>query len=259
MEIEKRPLLYRRVLVTRPAHQCEALCRLIEQAGGIPLRLPALAIAAPADPLQARRQLQQLEGCEIAVFISRNAVDKAIELLQPQALPVSVKCLAIGQATADALRDHGYAVALMPDRDFRSEGLLAMPELQNVRGKRIAIIRGAGGRELLAEVLRERGADIEYIEVYRAICPSEATGELRDLLAKRPPELVIATSTLILQNLLEMSGNYRNRLLPRPLVVLSARGRDFALAAGCARVYIAPRSDDAGIVAALEQAASEGL
>jgi uroporphyrinogen-III synthase len=247
------------VLVTRPAHQSEVLCRLIEQAGGIPLRLPALEITPPRDPALACRQLRQLDGCEMAIFISRNAVDKAIELLQPQALPASVKWLAIGQATADALRGHGYTVAMMPDQDFSSEGLLAMPELQNVRNKRITVIRGAGGRELLAEALRERGAHIEYVEVYQAISPPAATGELRDLLAKKPPELVIATSTLILQNLLEMSGNYRKRLLSRPLVVLSGRGRDFALTNGFNRVYIAARNDDAGIVAALELAAAEGL
>lgn len=290
MQTERQPLLHLRVLVTRPSHQSEALCRLIEQAGGIPVRLPALVIAAPEDPALARRQLQQLANCEMGIFVSRNAVDKTMELVQ-QALPPAVNWLAIGQATAAALKEHGYPVALMPDRDFSSEGLLALPELQNVAGKRIAIIRGTGGRELLAEVLRKRGADIVYVETYRSICPSDAIGDLRDILAQQSPEqviatgqekprtqgidiviatgqkksrlqgidIVIATSTLILQNLLEMSGNYRNRLMQRPLVVLSPRARDWALAAGFTRVYIAPQSDDAGIVTALIQAAGEGL
>jgi uroporphyrinogen-III synthase len=195
----------------------------------------------------------------MGVFISRNAVDKTIELLQPRPLPPAVPWLAIGRATADALEQNGYAVALMPDRDFSSEGLLALPELQHVAGRRIAIIRGAGGRELLAASLRARGADIEYLETYRRILPPAAAPELREILARQTPDLVIATSTLILDNLLEMSGDCRGLLLTRPLVVLSARTRVAALEAGFGRVHIAPRSDDAGIVAALMQAAAEGI
>lgn len=256
MQTKDQPLLHRRVLVTRPAHQSENLCELIARAGGIPVRLPALSIIPPADPARAQAQLRQLSGFDMGVFISRNAVDKSIELLHPDTLPHAVKWLAIGQATAAALEEQGYAVDLKPDGDSTSEDLLVLPGLHNVAGKRIAIIRGSGGREVLAEELRRRGAQVEYIETYRAICPLEATGELRDVLAKTPPDLVIATSTLIQQNLLEMSGNYRTRLLQRPLVVLSARARGTALAAGFTRVYIAPRSDDAGIVEALIQAAT---
>lgn len=274
MRTEGKTLSQRRVLVTRPAHQSANLCELIEQAGGIPLRLPVLAIIPPADPQRAQAQLRQLSGFDMGIFISRNAVDKSIELLHPDSLPPGVKWLAIGQATASALEERGYIVTLKPDGDSTSEDLLVLPGLQKVAGKRIAILRGEGGRELLAEVLRKRGAIVEYIETYRAVCPVEMTGELRDLLAKTPPDpavtgqqkvkaqgidLVIATSTLIQQNLLEMSGNYRNRLLQRPLVVLSARARHAALTAGFTRVYIAPRSDDAGIVEALIQAASQDV
>lgn len=219
------------------------------------MRLPALSIVPPADPELARRQLQRLAGYELGIFISRNAVEKTIELLHPTPLP-PISWLAVGQATAAALKEHGYPVALMPDRDFSSEGLLALPELQNVVGKRIAILRGTGGRELLAEVLRQRGAEVEYFETYRGICPPGADGSLREILAQQPPELVVATSTLILQNLLAMSGNGRNPLKQCPLVVLSVRVRDWALAAGFTQVHIAPQSDDAGIVAALIQAAA---
>lgn len=254
---QQQPLLNRSVLVTRPAHQSAALCRLIETAGGIPLRLPALLIAPPEDPALARRRLRQLAGYGMAVFISRNAVDQALELLHPAPLP-AIRLLAVGQATADALRARGYAVALTPDREFSSEGLLALPDLQNITGERIAIIRGTGGRELLAETLRGRGATVEYIETYRRIRPP-AAAELQETLGRAGSDLVLATSNQILESLLEMSGDARDLLIRRPLVVLSARTRDAALAAGFTRVYIAPRSDDNGILAALLQAASECL
>jgi uroporphyrinogen-III synthase len=270
LRTERQPLLDKRVLVTRPAHQSETLCELIAQAGGIPVRLPALAIIPPRDPEPARAQLRQLAGFDMGIFISRNAVEQTLELLRPEPLPTGVKWLAIGQATAAALEERGYAVGLKPDADSTSEDLLALPGLQNVAGKRIAIMRGTGGRELLAESLHARGAHVEYIETYQGVLPSESIIDLRKLLKRQPPEpvekpqtrtidLVIATSTLILQNLLEMSGNYRNRLIQRPLVVLSKRGRDWALAQGFTRVYIAPRHDDAGIVTALINAATEGL
>jgi uroporphyrinogen-III synthase len=275
LRTERQPLLDKRVLVTRPAHQSETLCELIAQAGGIPVRLPALAILPPADPEPARRQLRQLAGFDMGIFISRNAVEQTLELLRPEPLPSGVKWLAIGQATASALEERGYAVTLKPDGDSTSEDLLALPGLQNVAGKRIAIMRGTGGRELLAESLHARGARVEYIETYQSALPSESIVDLRKLLKhqltepaivtgqKKPPaptiDLAIATSTLILQNLLEMSGNYRQRLKQLPLVVLSKRGRDWALAEGFTRVYIASRSDDTGLVKALIQAAAEDL
>jgi uroporphyrinogen-III synthase len=286
LKTDRQPLLDKRVLVTRPAHQSESLCERIAEAGGIPVRLPALAIVPPQDPEPVRTQLRQLAGFDMGIFISRNAVEQTLELLRPEPLPSGVKWLAIGQATAAALEERGYAVGLKPEGDSTSEDLLALPGLQHVAGKRIAIMRGTGGRELLAESLLARGAHVQYIETYQGILPPESIVDLRKLFKRQPLEpvekpqvraidlviatgqekppvrtidLVIATSTLILQNLLEMSGNYRNRLIERPLVVLSKRGHDWALAQGFTRVYIAPRHDDAGIVAALIQAAVEGL
>ena len=86
----------------------------------------------------------------------------------------SAKFAAVGQATAAALEQHGHPADIVPTEHFDSEGLLAMPELEAVAGKRILIIRGQNGREKLVESLRSRGAKVDYAEVYSRLATKQA-------------------------------------------------------------------------------------
>lgn len=241
------------VLVTRPAGQAEALCRLIQAAGGRAIALPAASILPASDPEPARALLAA--RWDLIVFVSRNAVEQALPLLPGGRLPEGPTIAAVGQATARALVAAGREPDLVPGGRFDSEALLAMDALEDVLGSRVLIVRGEGGRPALGETLTRRGARVAYAEVYRRALPEI---DPAPLLAhwRRDVQLATATSDDILHNLLELvTPRGRDALLATPLVVVSERTAELARSLGFARVEIAERAGDEEILAALCRAA----
>lgn len=234
------------VLVTRPEQQSESLCERIQSAHGRPVRFPALEILGPADKGAARTALQAAARADLLIFVSTNAVQYAFPLL-PDQLPLDIDVAAVGTATANALRESGLDPTLVPER-MDSEGLLALPALQSVEGRSVFILRGNGGRELLFDTLSARGADVQQVEVYRRRTPQRHAAAAN--LVRGWPQLVdvvIATSNAILDNLFAMLGDEgTTRLQHTPLVVVSQRMADHAVAQGCELVHVAhsAREDD---------------
>jgi uroporphyrinogen-III synthase len=241
------------VLVTRPRGQAESLCRLIEAAGGRPLAVPTIEIQPVADPGPARALLAQ--AWDLMVFTSRNAVELALALGGDGSWPGATRLAAIGRATATALTAAGRAPDLVPPERYDSETLTAMPELSEMSGQRVLIVRGEGGRTLLRDVLTQRGAEVRFAEVYRRVRPAVDPGEL---IARWPTEvgLAIATSDEILLNLVELlAAAGRDLLTATPLVVISERTAATARRLGFHTVRVAERADDPSIVKALGELA----
>jgi uroporphyrinogen-III synthase len=239
------------VLVTRPTHQADALCAAVEAARGRPVRFPALEIRGPADKHAARAALRGASGADLLLFVSANAVQFAFPLL-PEQLPAEIAIAAVGRATARALHETGLEPTLVPER-MDSEGLLALPALQSVAGRSVYILRGNGGRELMAETLRERGAAVHQVEVYRRLRPERLAGAAK--LVQNWASLVdvvIATSNAILDNLVALLGEVGVEKLRRtPLLVVSQRMLEHARGLGCADVSVAASASDADLLAAL--------
>ncbi len=239
------------MLVTRPAHQSEGLCSAIEGSRGRPVRFPTLEILGPRDKREARTQLTGASRADLLIFISANAVQYAFPLL-PEQLPVDVDIAAVGSATARALTDAGLDPTLTPDR-MDSEGLLALPSLQNVAGKTVYILRGEGGRELLYDTLVERGALVQQVDVYRRQVPQRPAGT-NNLVQnwERLVDAVSATSNAILDNLFTLLGEPGAALIRgTPLVVVSQRMAEHAVELGCEVVYVASSARDADVLATL--------
>src|SRR3569833_3456597 len=146
------------VMVTRPAHQAVRLCELIRAAGGEALANPVLEIGTVEDAAPVRALLARRDEFDIALFVSSNAVDHAAALGVEHGVPPTLKLAAVGQRTAESLRSHFGRVDIEAPPPYNRETLLATRALQQVKGKRSVIARGAGGRELLAETLRTRRA-----------------------------------------------------------------------------------------------------
>ena len=161
-----------RVLVTRPAAQAQGLSDLIAETGAQPVCLAAIEILPPADPNALANAAASLEQFDLAVFVSVNAVNTGLAgILSQRDWPGSVLLATIGPASRDAVAALGLHADLVPTRVFSSEGLLALDELQDLQGKRVIIFRGNGGRGILYDTMRSRGAQAEYGEVYRRACP----------------------------------------------------------------------------------------
>lgn len=198
-----KPLTGVTVLVTRPAHQAQALCQLIEAQGGKTRLFPSIDIEAVADNPQLDAVLKQLPDYDIAIFTSANAVNFALQRIPkwPQPGP---QIAAVGKASAKALTAQGLKVDLQPESSFNSEALLALPALNQVAQKRVVIFRGVGGRELLAEQLSRRGAEIDYAECYQRCLPKPEPAQLQAIkraLSQGEIDALTATSNESLLNL----------------------------------------------------------
>lgn len=149
------------VLVTRPQHQADELVTAIEAAGGRAYRFPVFDVV-PRDPAEVEEAAASTGPSDIVIFVSANAVRFGLAIIgHPQP-----RVAAIGPATAAALERAGVTVDIRPAAGFTSEHLLAEPALNEISGQAITIVRGERGRELLAETLRCRGADVRYLSVY---------------------------------------------------------------------------------------------
>ena len=221
-----------RVLVTRPEHQADKLAAAIRDAQGIAVLFPVLAIAAanaPDDAANVLANLGEHGGVDLLIFVIPNAVDNSLDLLPPQGRPAQPTYIAIGQATARAMEAAGLAVDYVPKDGSNSEGLLEAAALQQVAGKRVIIVRGEGGRNLLGDTLRQRGAEVAYAEVYTRKLPEVDIDEFNRLCDNPGIDLCIATSNEALENLCTMAGdNGCGRLRKLPLLVISERAARLA-------------------------------
>jgi uroporphyrinogen-III synthase len=234
------------VLVTRPAHQSDALCRRIEQCGGRAVAFPALEILPTREPARAAELLAQ--DWDLVIYTSANAVRFALQLTT--ALPTATHIAAVGRATARLLEHTDTPPDLLPAR-ADSEGLLDLQLLRQVAGRRILIVRGEGGRALLGESLSERGARVEFAEVYRRAPPRT---DPAPLLQRWPKEVqvVTATSAEVLENLWQLLGPAgRGLLRATPLILISERMEPLARRLGITRTLRADGAGEDALLAAI--------
>jgi len=213
------------VVNTRPKYQAESLSDIIRKAGGTAVEFPVIEIAPLKDPHTLKAKIKKLYEADIAIFISVNAVDAAMTISDSyKQWPENVMIASVGQATALKLDYYGLTASIKASGPFNSEALLLLPELQNLTGKKVVIFRGVGGRELLADTLRARGAFVEYIECYRRLIPASDPTRLYQCWDEGRKPLIVVTSNEGLRNLLTMVNNEHQRnLLSSALVVVGER------------------------------------
>jgi len=225
-----------RILVTRPARQSGRLAQPIRDAGGLPVIFPTQFISPPNSPQDAADTLARLgehDGVDLLIFVSPNAVDNALPFLPAHGLPANPTNAAIGPATAKAMEAVGLSVDITPRGIANSEGLLAEPEMQDIEGKQVIIVRGEGGRSLLGDTLRERGAHVAYAEVYSRTVPATPAGRFMQLCDDPGLDVAIATSNSALENLFKLAGDDgRELLLKLPLLVVGERAVALAKSLG---------------------------
>ncbi len=248
------PLAGKTIVVTRPRAQAGPLAAASAAQGGQPLIFPLLEIGPAAAPQPLAAAVARLTDYSLAVFISPNAVDYALPAILAQGpWPVGLQPAAVGQGTVKALAAHGIAGCVAPSERFDSEALLALPEMaaERVAGRRIAIFRGDGGRELLAETLRVRGAAVDCVTCYRRSGPVDGvTPLLAAWRAGRLDALTVSSSEGLryLVDLLNAEGHAY--LQKTPVFVPHARIAENARALGLSNIILTDAAD-AGILAGL--------
>ena len=248
------PLAGRIIAVTRPRAQAAPLANAIAGAGGTPLLFPLLEILPVADPLALENDVARLPGAALAIFISPNAVDHALPLILAHGpWPVGLVPAAVGQGTVKALAARGVTGCIAPRERFDSEALLALPELagERVSGKRVVILRGDGGRELLADTLRARGATVECVACYRRAGPTGGVHILMERWRAGRLDALTVSSSEGLRHLLDLLDAEGCSFLARtPVFVPHARIAENARASGLQKIILTDPAD-AGILAGL--------
>ncbi len=218
-----------RTLVTRPVHQADTFCDMLAEHGGRAIRLPVIIIKAVEPAPEVSAILDRMDKIDFAVFISPNAVELGLAaLLAHGEIPDKLKLVTIGKASARKVQAIlGRLPDIYPLEQYNSEALLALESLQSkwVINKKIIIFRGQGGRELLAETLQQRGARVDYCEVYRREKPQLLNNETEAIFCSgSKPDIITVTSDEGLNNLVAMPGtSCLDQLWQTPLIVVTEK------------------------------------
>jgi len=199
----------RTIVVTRPEGQAESLCRAIERHGGTALRFPVLEIGPLDDRSEMARVARRLDDFDIAFFVSPNAVNFALDgLLAVRNWPASVTVATVGKGSESALTARGFDTIIAPEAGFDTESVLALPAFSpaEVCGRRILVLRGDGGRDLLGETLVARGAEVEYLSCYRRFRPDIEPARLLDPVKRDEVDGLLLTSSEGARNLADIVG-----------------------------------------------------
>lgn len=252
------------VVITRPRAQAESLARAVAAIGRTPIVLPLLEIAPLDDSSALQAALAGLEGFALVAFVSPNAVDAAFAHLSawPRGWPRSVPLAVLGEGSRAALARHGVgddnATILGPLDPTRSdsEHLLAALDLAALAGKRVLIVRGESGRELMADGFRAAGAQVQVVPAYRRSVPvlsPQLAARLRTLLGA-PNDWIITSSEALrglFARLAELDPGCVSQMRAQHVIVPHARIAAVAAELGIARVTLTGSGDDRLLAALL--------
>jgi uroporphyrinogen-III synthase len=199
----------RPVVITRPMQQAKLLERRVAAIGREAVVFPLLEILPLPDRRMLETVLQDLSPYAMVVFISPNAVAAAADTLKnwPSGLAIGV----VGEGSKAALAQYGLTTAntriVSPIDPLRtdSQTLLEVLDLDALRGRRVLIVRGEAGREMLADTLQAHGIQVEKVAAYRRVAP--LLDEAKRLQLKQLLETAadwIITSSEALRNLISM-------------------------------------------------------
>ena len=231
-----------RVLNTRPLSQGAILEKAIVTAGGLSINLPCITISATE--LSWLNSMPRLCHVEQAIFISANAVHYYFDALKQNHIdwPASILVIAVGSATAAALAEQGIQVHCIPST-ADSEHLIQLERLQHVKNKGVLLIKGIGGRSLIADTLLSRGAKLTPLDVYRRDSPDVPKEYIHSLWQNDAVDIILLTSEQAMNNLL---GLFKDEglswLRKKPCLVISERLAEVAESLGFKTIITCPHN-----------------
>ncbi len=268
--LDMAKLTNRVIAITRPLDQAKRLSAMIHEAGGNTLAFPLIEIAPLEDYTAFEASIADIEQADWAVFISTNAVENAMPRVLKklnskklngfsQTHARKLKFAAIGPVTAEAIKAHTQSLGLnlainevlIPNGRFDSEALLATPAMQAVNNQRIIIFRGIGGREVLADTLKSRGANVTFAESYQRVNPQTDCALLANAVQNKTCDAIVVTSAEAMRHLLQLA-NGADWLQKLPICVNHARIKEEASHLGLT-ISVADAPGDEAMLACLNR------
>ncbi|MEO8339408.1 MAG: uroporphyrinogen-III C-methyltransferase [Nitrospirota bacterium] len=215
---ESKPLFGKRVVLTRAQEQAREFSQLLTAYGAEPVEVPTIQIVPPASWQAIDDAVAHLKVYQWLIFTSVNGVRPFMDRLHAAGKDAralaTLRLCAIGPRTAQELRTYGLTPDVVPT-EFQAEGVIAALAHVGISGSRILIPRAEVAREILPEQLRELGATVEVIPVYRTIAPTLDVASLTQQLHDGRVAVVTFTSSSTVRNFVELFGGQD---LVRPLL-----------------------------------------
>jgi uroporphyrinogen-III synthase len=201
------PLTGRRIVVTRAARQSGGLRERLEQQGAEVLLLPTIEIAPPDSFAPLDDALRRASDFDWLVVTSANVAgvigERLTEIGRESAALNHLRCAAIGPSTAEAVRDLGLAVEIVPERAVGEA--LAVALADRVHGQRVLLVRAAVARDVVPDALAGVGASVTIVDAYRTVIPADAVERARGVFdPMRLPDAVVFTSGSTVMHLLDV-------------------------------------------------------
>ncbi|HSR01443.1 MAG TPA: uroporphyrinogen-III synthase [Methylophilaceae bacterium] len=251
-ESTDKPLRNIGVAITRPVGQSSKLSQLIQKDGGHVITYPLIDIAPLDDYSQFESIIDKIVEYDWILFISSNAVQNSMPRILAKGIPSHLKFAAIGPTTAHTLNDYGIHDVLIPSGNrFDSESLLSLPEMLDMKGKKVLLVRGIGGRDVLANTLTERGAKVTFAECYQRVNPQTNSDVLAQAYRDGQLHALVVTSSEAMRFLLSMTGE-AEWLKHVVLYVNHERVAEEAMKTGLA-VKVADAPGDEAMLASLKE------
>ncbi len=239
------------IMVLRPSQQSEELSKQIMEAGGNVIRFPTLEIQ-PIKNISSRTLKDLVSWSDTIIFISRNAVRVFAGLIGDiQNLLESKTVYAAGMGSQEEAGFAGVNNVISPGPRSGSEALLQLTGLQSkaILDKKVLIVRGDTGRELLKQELESRGAEVKYADIYSRVMPKVSAQDVANIWLHSPPDIIIVTSNQGLYNLISMTPDaHHDSLFATDIVAMSERIAQAARKAGFTNnIVVAESQTDQGL------------
>jgi uroporphyrinogen III methyltransferase / synthase len=214
----QRPLAHQRVLLLRPAQQADVTAEAVRARGAEPVVFPVIEIADPVDPEAVRHAVRNLESYDWVVFTSANGVERCHRALESAGASFrTTRVAAIGPKTAEALETRGHRVALVAPRYVAED--LARALLEHGPPRRVLLLRAFAAREVLPDLLREAGTQVDVVPVYETRpAGSERAAALRELFVTGAVDVVLFTASSTVSATVDLLGDRAAELLARVIV-----------------------------------------
>jgi uroporphyrinogen III methyltransferase/synthase len=211
---EDKPLFGHRVLITRKYSQDY---EILEDLGAELYVYPTIDAAPALDYTAADAAIKNAHACHWLIFTSANGIKYFIKRLTETGGDIrdlkGPRICAIGSRTAEAVREYGIRVDVVPE-EFNAEGLIKLfEEMGGVSGRKFLLPRADAAREVFPERIRELGGQIDTPPVYRSINPQVTHKGLKRFLRERKITVATFTSAATFNNLIESVGNETVALL----------------------------------------------
>lgn len=216
---EMKPLFGKRIVMTRAQEQAQEFAQLLAAYGAEPVELPTIQIVPPASWQAVDEAIVNLQRYQWIIFTSVNGVTPFMERVRASGKDAralgSLQVCAIGPRTAQEVERYGIRPDVVP-AEYQAEGLTAALAKRNLKGNRVLIPRAEAARELLPEQLREFGAVVDVVTVYRTVVPVTDVAKFVQQLREGGIAVVTFTSSSTVRNFVELLGG---REAVRPLMV----------------------------------------